>query len=351
MRNKEPRIQEVAAMTISGNSARIPLAHAVSRILILSALTGICIHSTTLRAAEGQVSFQQPAPISLRLAPETIQMGAFYNGARLRVEGTAPAGSQILVVIRGEEKDEFFNKKGRVGPIWVNVDRIHVTRSPSLFLFYSSADLSSLLDRHSIDTYQLDVNAIKDRLACRCRCKCSMAHSHPPGTAPICQGIEPDPDYRELIRASYVNVKSREGNYQTHPNAVQRADTNNTTQYHLDLDWPSKATPGPYGVEVYACKNRSVLAHTTAVLRVVEVGFPAQMASLASGHPWAYGILAVLAAVVAGFTIDALTSRLRHWSVTKPRGRSGPELPSSGPQGAPKSASEHVPEEEHVHHF
>jgi hypothetical protein len=297
---------------------------------------------------------QAPAP-SLKLSPETIRMGAFYSGAKVRIEGTAPAGSQVLVVIRGDENDEFFNKKGRVGPIWVNTDRIHVTAAPSLFLCFTSADLSSLLDRASIEAYQLDEQAIMNRLACRSHCKCSTTARHrtASGSLAECTGVEPDPQYRELIRSSYLALKSREGRYQTHPNAVRMVNAAAfDSHYTLQLDWPRSAPPGSYHVEMYACKNRSVVARTAALLGVVEVGFPAQMAALSSGHPWIYGMIAVVAAVIAGFFIDALTVRLRRRSWRNPRPKQGGNAASSRPEPAGPAAAvaDDVPEHEPVHH-
>jgi hypothetical protein len=248
-------------------------------------------------------------------------MGAFYNGAKMRIEGTAPSGSQVLVVIRGEEHDELFNKKGRVGPIWVNTDRIHIAFTPSLFLSFSSADVTAFLDPASIEAYQLDEQAIKNRLASRSHCKCNttLRHHTWPGAIAQCAGVEPDPKYQELIRSNYLALKTREGRYQTHLHAVQMTNavsnaTADDSRYRVDFDWPRSAPPGSYQVEVYACKNRQVAARTTTPLEVVEVGFPAQMAALASGRPWAYGLVAVLGAIFAGFAIDALTVRLRRRS-------------------------------------
>jgi len=312
---------------------------------LLAALT-IAVPAT----AAAQVSAPSSA-LSVKVSPEAIQMGAFYNGAKMRIEGTAPSGSQVLVVIRGEEHDELFNKKGRVGPIWVNTDRIHVAFTPSLFLSFSSADVTALLDPASIEAYQLDEQAIKNRLACRSHCKCdtTVRHHTRSGAIAQCAGVEPDPQYQELIRSYYLALKTREGRYQTHSDAVRMTNavlnaTADDSRYRVDFDWPRSAPPGSYQVEVYACKNRSVAARTTALLQVVEVGFPAQMAALASGRPWAYGLVAVLGAILAGFTIDALTIRLRRRSWRKPRGKDRGSVDLSGPE--PGSPDEAVPEPE-----
>jgi len=297
----------------------------------------------------------QTSALSVKISPETIQMGAFYSGAKMRIEGTAPAGSQVLVVIRGEENDEIFNKKGRVGPIWVNTDKIHVAFTPSLFLSFSAADVTTLLDPTSIETYQLDEQAIKNRLACRSHCKCSPTTRHHTSSGAIaqCAGVELDPQYRELIASSYLALKSREGRYQTRLNAVRMVEgTEDDSRYSVDLDWPRSAPPGSYQVEVYACRNRAVAARTTAVLRVVEVGFPAQMAALSSGHPLSYGIIAVLAAILAGFAIDALTVRLRRrsWRNPQPKGRVNVDLSKPEPANPAGAVADHTPEHESIHH-
>ena len=56
----------------------------------------------------------------IRVTPPTIEMGVFYDGARVRIQGLAEPGSRALVVVRGAGIKEVFNRKGRVGPIWVN---------------------------------------------------------------------------------------------------------------------------------------------------------------------------------------------------------------------------------------
>jgi hypothetical protein len=309
---------------------------------------------TVLMIAIPGTAAAQVSALSVKVSPEAIHMGAFYNGAKVRIEGAAPSGSQVLVVIRGEEHDELFNKKGRVGPIWVNTDRIHVAFTPSLFLSFSGADVTTLLDPTSIEAYQLDEQAIKNRLASRSHCKCdtTVRHHTRSGAIAHCAGVEPDPRYRELIRSYYLALKTREGRYQTHLDAVRMVNpADGDTRYSVDLDWPRSAPPGSYQVEVYACKNRTVLARTTAPLQVVEVGFPARMAMLSSEHATGYGLIAVLAAVIAGFAIDGLTVRLRRRSGgPRPKGGAKFKLPRPEPAEPATPLSDDATEREPVHH-
>ncbi len=276
-------------------------------------------------------------------------MGSFYDGSVIKIRGSAPPDSGIIVVIRGEKNDEFFNKKGRLGPIWINTDKIHVAAVPSLFLSFASSDISSLLNRESIDTYELDDSSIASHMVCRTHCKCSSQHSAKTSVN-SCTGTSPDSAYQALIRENFIALKSSNGSYRSYPSAVQLAKTGDESRYDLTFDWLRNAPPGSYHVEVYACRDRAVVARAESLLRVVEVGFPVRMAALAKNHPFGYGILAVLAAVFSGFTIDTISSRLR----LKTSGRSKTEevaLPEPELAAQTQPSPSEVQEEDPVHHI
>ena len=284
---------------------------------------------------------QMPRP---KLIPEKIEMGTFYNGTRLRIEGTAPVGSGILIVIEGSERDEFFNRKGRVGPIWLTVDRIHVKHAPSVFLRFSSTALSSLVDREGVQKYQLDEDAIMDRIRLLCHCKCSLTdRSQQSGV----HDAVPDPSYARLLYADFLELKHHDGSYREQTGTVNITGTNSGTAYSLEFEWPRKIPPGSYRVAVYACRDRRVIAQSAAKLQLAEVGFPAYMANLAFSKPWIYGIGAVLVAVLAGFLTDVLTNRLRR----KRKMPSKIEMPHPEPPAATHAgASAETHEAKTTHH-
>ncbi len=289
----------------------------------------------------------QPAP-SFNITPSTVRMGAFYNGARVRIEGMAPAGSQVVIVLRGDERDEFFNKKGRAGPIWVNTDKVHVARAPSLFLLFASGDVHAMLDRGSIDSYLLDESAIKGRMDCHIHCKCKPAPQVAGAPPLVCTGQEPDPAEGRLLRDEYMALKSAEGSYRMYPGTVRVAESAQGAHYSLDLDWPRKAPPGSYQVEVLACRNRSVISRSVAALQVVEVGFPARIAELARTRSWLYGVIAIVVASLSGFFIDAITSRLRRLG-GKPRRVKRETVPPQDSESHPPG-SEDIIECDPAHH-
>jgi hypothetical protein len=281
-------------------------------------------------------ALEPPAP-SIRLSPDAIRMGTFYRGATVRVEGEAPPGTAVLVVIRGPEEAQFFNRKGRVGPVWLSVDRVHVTRVPSLFVRLGGGDVRSLVDEASVEALELDESAIQRRMSVRIHCRCGSGAATPAGASPASPcptGVEPDERQLELIRASYLALKRQEGIYQVLPDAVRTtASADGATLYSAEVDWPRRARPGAYQVEVFACRDRAVVGRASAVLPFVQAGIPARIGELARSHPTAYGAFAILAAVITGLTMDSLVRRRR------PRGvgrgpRAGPPSPPRRPEPA-----------------
>lgn len=71
------------------------------------------------------------------------------------------------------------------------------------------------------------------------------------------------------------------------------------------------AQPGSYTVTAYECRQGRVVRQSQATLAVRRVGLPATVAALAHQRPAQYAGLAVIAAMIAGFGIDFVISRLR----------------------------------------
>ena len=298
-----------------------------------------CLLGGITAAAAATTSMPPPT-----LTPEKIAMGTFYDGAQVRIEGTAPGDSGLLVVIRGSEKDEFFNRQGRIGIIWLNADRIHIKQAPSLFLSFSSAEVDSLLDRSSMDQYMLDETAVMRGICCLSHCKCSLTGGHEMQNCT--HGMQPDPSYDKLLRSSFLSLKLNEGSYRAYPRSIGLTTLPGPeTRYSLQFQWPRKAPPGDYRVEVYACRDRKVIARSVTTLQLVEVGFPAYVAKLASLHPWTYGLASVLVAMLAGFGMDLLTIRLRRLKRSTPAA----DAPSS-PGAPPEVTATEAHENEPIHH-
>lgn len=249
-------------------------------------------------------------PATVKVTPSMVEMGAFYSGAKVRVEGTVTAGSKVVVIVWGEETIELFNRVGRVGPIWVNTGKISVSGVPSLLLVFSSGPVCDCLCRRAMDDCLCDANAIKKRIQ-----------------------IKPREKAADSIVEDVLKLKDRQGNYQMSGGGIKIAGASqalNSTPslamaseavqtpplageavpYSLEFAWPKSAAAGTYEIRVHACREGEVKESSVVPLKVVKVGFPAMITSLAREHSSTYGIVSIIIAMLAGFGIDFIASRL-----------------------------------------
>lgn len=224
----------------------------------------------------------------VNLTPPSIEMGAFYNGADVRIEGRVERGASPIVAVRGADSKEAFNKKGRSGPIWVNAGKVEISGVPSLFLCFSAAPVRALLGPESIDKHRLDEAALKRHLL-----------------------IEPAKMDQEVIRDHYLKMKSAEGTLRIFPDGVTMGvPAPGGTPFTVRFQWPKTAPPGTYEVSVYECRDGAITRQSSVPLRVVAVGSPAALGRLAREHGTLYGMIAVLVAAMAGFGMDFVAARL-----------------------------------------
>lgn len=92
-----------------------------------------CLLALALAGAAGAASPE------LQLVPNEVEIGAFFAGAQVELQGTIPAGAAAVVEVLGSTATEELLRKGRRGGLWMSVGEIKVNHVPSLYLLQSSS--------------------------------------------------------------------------------------------------------------------------------------------------------------------------------------------------------------------
>jgi Putative transmembrane protein (Alph_Pro_TM) len=230
-------------------------------------------------------------PLAFRVMPHVIEVGTFYDGAKVKVEGIAASGSQVIVTVTGPHREERFNRKAPFGPIWLNAGKVRISGAPSLFLRFSAEPVRSLLGRDALARRSLDEASLAKQIQ-----------------------IEPfsgDSGADTALRAEYLALKKRNKTYRfANAGVVMGQSGDDGVPYTLDFDWPKKAPPADYKVHVYEIREGTVVREGSAPISVVRAGFPAWLAGMAESRASVYGASAVLIGALAGFGIDFLTTHV-----------------------------------------
>ena len=216
----------------------------------------------------------------LTISPAQVQIGAFFNGQTVTVSGTIPAGTQAVLEVMGSSAEEHLMRKGRRAGMWMNVGEIKVQDAPSLYLVMSTAkELLTAAPAEATWGYR----ALEKRL--------------------VFSG-KIEPAERQEFLKQFLELKESEQIYASWPGALTlKAAAGAASAVTASFPLPTNTRPGAYKVCLSVIQDGRVLSRNCADLTVALVGFPAWLAGLAYQHGAAYGVLAVVIAIVTGFAM------------------------------------------------
>ena len=213
--------------------------------------------------------------------PESIQIGASYNGELITVTGSIPSDADAMIRVLSKAESYNLKQKGRVLGLWMNRGSVEISNVPGLFLLYRSEGAT---DAQAADLPELGLESIRQ------------------GAEVVAQGL----DKKELL-AEFFKLKGKAGLYGTVDNAIHYEPAAGLIKsFSAALTLPASLPQETFSVEVFAIRNGSVVAKDVRKIEVREVGLPAWISTLAFQHGTLYGTLAVLVAIMAGWLTGTL---------------------------------------------
>lgn len=219
----------------------------------------------------------------LQLVPNEVEIGAFFEGAQVELQGTIPAGAEAVVEMLGSTATEELLRKGRRGGLWMSVGEIKVNNVPSLYLLQSSSpEIPALTGQETPWGFAALQKVVK--------------------LSGSLEASENDKFFQE-----FLELKKHEQVYRVSPGILKISPApGGGSLVKGVIPLPAKVPPGKYQVRLSAVLHGSLLSQRDAALEVRMVGFPAMLMKLAHQQGALYGILAVVIAIVTGFIMGIL---------------------------------------------
>jgi hypothetical protein len=225
-------------------------------------------------------------------SPNLIKVRAFFHGAWVNIHGTCPSGTKVVVEVVGEDEKEILMKMGRRGPLWMNVAEVHIEGVPNLYLLLGHSETSLATPSNEVD-FRDGKNGDYGRLLQRAR----ISESHA--------------DEAEKVKLfdEFVSLKESESLYGILPNAI-KVEPRGDGEYFEGRFWlPPRVYAGDYEVRPLLVTGNEIYQGSSTKIRVVRVGLPAILSSLALRQPALYGILAVVVAMAMGLLMGVVFRR------------------------------------------
>jgi hypothetical protein len=220
------------------------------------------------------------AQAGIQVNPPVVEISTFYQGIEVTVTGTIPEGHQAVAEVTGPVSEQQLMRKGRRGPLWMNVGEVNVSGAPSVYLVLASAPAL-------------------------------VTGETPWGFAALMKHIslsgQVQPDEMTKFQEQFLELKKSQKLYAAKPEGLKIAPAGDGRLAVTGKFWlPSNVRPDTYKVCLTAVQDGKATEQQCADLVVKMVGFPALLMSLAYQHAALYGILAVVIAIVTGFIMGYL---------------------------------------------
>ncbi|OQX64119.1 MAG: hypothetical protein B5M56_00665 [Desulfococcus sp. 4484_241] len=212
------------------------------------------------------------------VTPPQINIGLFFSGKRVSIAGPILPGRDVVVEIKGPEKKSVFNMKGRVGPFWMNVQKVELEKAPFLYMLLlpEGKDLLPVLSSMGIG-----INEIKRRMV-----------------------VKPETVSPDTIFPSFVQLKQADGLYKEMEGAVQYSQAKDGARcFKAEFFMPSSIVPEEYNIVISVFHNGKLEATTTQKMPVHKIGVVKEIHKMAYNHGLLYGILCVIIALFVGITM------------------------------------------------
>ena len=254
-----------AAVSAMGNSRA---SHRLLALLATPLLALILLLPAGLAAAQELVA---------DLSSHLVAITAGVTGTEVLLFGAIEGEGDVVVVVTGPTQEVIVRRKDKLLGIWLNARSVGFTGVPSFYATASSRPLGEIANE-----------------AVRARLEIGTGNLR----LPLSGGQSVAPADEADFRAALIRRKQARGLY---PATVGQVGFVGRTLFRTRLFLPSNVPTGNYTVTVYLIREQEVVSAQTTPLLVSKAGFGADVYEFAHNQSAAYGAIAVIIAVMAGW--------------------------------------------------
>lgn len=209
------------------------------------------------------------------LSSHLIAITTGFTGATVVLFGAVDEPADVIAVVRGPDHDVTIWRKGKVLGIWANAEAVTFANMPSFYAVGASRPLESILSPSAAALYRIGLDNLKFTT------KSDVA-----------------PDRLRLFIDGLVGVEQRAGVFSS---TVGKIAFLGDRLFRTTITFPANIPTGTYLVEILLVRDKDVVGGQTTPLIVSKVGVDAAVYDFARNRSLAYGAIAVIMAVMAGW--------------------------------------------------
>jgi uncharacterized protein (TIGR02186 family) len=209
------------------------------------------------------------------LTSHLIAITTGFTGASVVLFGATDGPGDVIIAVRGPDREMTVRRKSRVAGIWVNTQEVTFANVPSFYAIAASRPVADILSPAAAAFYRLGLANLK------------LAASTPAPSVVV-----------DAFRTALERTQQEAGLF---VERMSKVDFLGERLFRATIAFPSNVPTGTYLVEVFLVRDKDVVSGQTTPLVVSKVGVDASVFEFSKRQPGFYGAIAVLTAMVAGW--------------------------------------------------
>lgn len=221
---------------------------------------------------------------NMEVAPPYLEISTFYSAREIKLRGSILPDRDIIIEIKGPDQRSIFNMKGRVGPVWMNREKVQLEHAPFLYILIlpKGKKWENRLSSLGIGMEQLKRSIV----------------------------IKHDSLSFDTIFDRFVELKRSEQLYGKLDGAIAYSEPRDGKKhFETRFYFPSSIVPGEYKIMANVVHDGKIEETSVRRFSVEEVGFIKEVRELAYQRALIYGILCVVIALFVGAIIGLFFKR------------------------------------------
>jgi len=218
------------------------------------------------------------------ISENNIKIETNFIGKEVIIFGILNDDQETIMTIKGPEKNALIQKKERILGFWFNTKKITYNQIPSIFFIASSNEIEDILPTSTIIKEGLSFDYLLEN-------KTSQRN--------FISDISLD-----TWKSNFVRIKKNKNLFKEYE--IENIDNK---LFQTRIFFPAKSIPGEYKVNVYQIKDNLIINNKEKVITLKKSGIGNQIYNFAHKNAAAYGLFAIIFAVLSGFLAATLFRR------------------------------------------
>jgi uncharacterized protein (TIGR02186 family) len=209
------------------------------------------------------------------LSEHKISITSGFTGAEVLLFGTRDGEGDVIVVLRGPQQPLVVRRKARTVGLWLNRDQVIFAGAPGYYAVAASRPLAEIAPPALLEEHEIGFRNLR--------------------LSPSYTGVHPE---LEAFGEALLRNMERPGLYRAETGEVVFVGKQ---LFRTTFAFPANVPTGLFHADIFLVEDGVLVSKRSTALEISKSGFEAAMFQFAKHRPLAYGLVAVVVALMAGW--------------------------------------------------